>query len=81
MNFGKRLLPKMNSFGCNYEGSIETTVTTEGISATKGFYELAKNTGVDMPIITSLYRFLYENMESDEVVDLLLERDLKNEST
>lgn len=30
-----------------------------------------------MPIITSLYRILYENMGVDEVVDLLLERDLK----
>lgn len=68
-------------FGYNYAGNIKTTVTTEGILASKEFYVLAKKNGVDMPIVTSLYNILYENMGFDEVVDLLLERSLKDEIT
>lgn len=66
-------------FGFDYNGSIETSVTTEGICATKEFHKLASLNNLDMPIINSLYGILYEKMNFGEAVDLLLGRGLKNE--
>lgn len=66
-------------FGYTYSGSINTSVTTEGINSTKEFYMLAQRHCLDMPIISTLYRILYHNLDFVEGVKLLMQRNLKNE--
>ena len=66
-------------FGYRYSGSIDTSVTTEGINSTREFYMLAQKHCLDMPIVSTLYRILYHNMDFAEGVNLLLQRNLKNE--
>lgn len=51
----------------------------EGYNNLKPLYELAKQYNVDMPIVSSLYRVLYENADIKDEVLVLMARDPSSE--
>lgn len=51
----------------------------EGYYAAKSAYELAKKTGVEMPIAREAYAVLYENKEPARTIQTLMSRDKKRE--
>ncbi len=54
--------------------------TVEGIRTAKIVYELAKEKNIDMPIVESVYRVLYEKEKPSEVLSQLMTRRLKDEA-
>jgi len=54
-------------------------MVAEGVKTTRSTYELAKKTGVDMPITTQVYQILYEGKNPKEAVRELMGRELKAE--
>lgn len=55
-------------------------MVVEGVPATKGAYELMKQYGIEMPIITATYETLFENKPVKEAIQGLMMRDKKMES-
>jgi glycerol-3-phosphate dehydrogenase (NAD(P)+) len=51
----------------------------EGVTTTKSGYELARRSGVDMPITEQIYRMLYEGKAVDAAMKDLLGRERKAE--
>ena len=54
-------------------------IVVEGVRTTKAAYELSQKLGVDMPITAALYQILFENKNPKDVVEMLMNRDLRNE--
>lgn len=54
-------------------------MVAEGVKTTRSTYELAKKTGVDMPITTQVYQILYEGKNPKAAVKELMGRELKAE--
>ncbi len=54
-------------------------MVAEGVKTTRSTYELAKKTGVDMPITTQVYQVLYEGKNPKAAVKELMGRELKAE--
>jgi len=54
-------------------------MVAEGVKTTRSTYELAKKTGVDMPITTQVYQLLYEGKNPKAAVKELMGRELKAE--
>ncbi len=52
------------------------TKTVEGINTTNAVYHMAKDMGVDMPIINEIYKVLYENLKPTECASELMNRKL-----
>ncbi|PIE63880.1 MAG: glycerol-3-phosphate dehydrogenase [Desulfobacterales bacterium] len=57
----------------------EMTMVAEGVKTTKSCYNLAKQLGVDMPILDQMYQVLYENKPCAAAVNDLFSRELKKE--
>lgn len=57
----------------------EMTMVAEGVKTTKSCYNLAREIGVDMPILDQMYQVLYEDKPCAAAVNDLFERDLKKE--
>lgn len=55
------------------------TKTVEGIRTAKIVYELSKEKGVEMPIITAVYDVIFRGRKPTEVVNELMTRELKKE--
>lgn len=55
------------------------TKTVEGVRTAKVLHALAKEKGIDMPIINEIYKVLYEHKEPRISARDLMERDLKSE--
>ncbi len=55
------------------------TKTVEGIRTAKIVYELAKEKGIEMPIITAVYDVIFRGRKPTEVVNELMTRELKKE--
>lgn len=55
------------------------TKTVEGVRTAKVVYEVAKAKGIDMPIVTEIYKVLYEEKEPAISLRELMLRDLKAE--
>lgn len=53
--------------------------TVEGVRTAKVVYEVAKEKGIDMPIVTEIYKVLYEDKEPAISLKELMLRDLKAE--
>lgn len=53
--------------------------TVEGIRSAKTVYELAKEAKIEVPIVTAVYRVLYDNARPSEMVNLMMSRPLKEE--
>ena len=51
----------------------------EGIRTTQIIYELAKEKGIDMPIIQAVYEVLFQNKKPRDAVTELMTRELKKE--
>jgi len=51
----------------------------EGYTTTKALHQKIQNTGVQMPIMEAIYRFLYENQPIYELLQSLMQRPLKKE--
>lgn len=52
----------------------------EGYRTAKSAYALAKKIGVEMPIVTTVYRILYESVSLSDALRALLERDPRPEN-
>ncbi len=57
----------------------EMTMVAEGVKTTLSCYQLARQSGVEMPILEQTYAVLYENKRCQDAVAELFERDLKEE--
>ena len=55
-------------------------MTVEGYTSTKCAYELARQRGVEMPIISETYRVLYEGKNIQDAIRDLMERPKRHES-
>ena len=51
----------------------------EGVKTTRSAYELARREEVDMPIVETVYRILYENMNARDAVFGLMTRPARKE--
>lgn len=49
--------------------------TIEGLGTSEAIYKLAKRKGIDLPIVTVIYRILYDNADISELVNLLEKRE------
>lgn len=58
----------------------EVGAVVEGYYATEAGYQLARKTGVDMPIISAMYRVLYEGADVQETIRTLMTRAKKHET-
>jgi glycerol-3-phosphate dehydrogenase (NAD(P)+) len=54
-------------------------MVAEGVPTVKAVYEIAKDKGISMPIVESLYRVIYEGASIKEIISFLMERELKEE--
>jgi glycerol-3-phosphate dehydrogenase (NAD(P)+) len=75
--FGK-LLAKGLDF---QEAMDEIGQVVEGYGTTKTVYNLAQNTGVEMPITEQVHQILYQNKSAMDAVKALFARELKPENT
>jgi glycerol-3-phosphate dehydrogenase (NAD(P)+) len=55
-------------------------LTAEGIRSAKLVYDLAEKNNLDLPIISSVYRVIYENYAPREITKLIFSREHKFES-
>lgn len=62
------------------EAMREVGAVVEGYFAAKSAWELAKKTGVDMPITQHAYSVLYENMDPSLALDILMTRTKQREA-
>jgi glycerol-3-phosphate dehydrogenase (NAD(P)+) len=65
--------------GKSPQEAVDEVGTVEGFICTKVAYELSCSLGVDMPIVGSMYRILYENVSPNECLADLMGRPHKNE--
>ncbi len=65
--------------GVSVKEALETVGTVEGYFAAKMAYKLAKENGVDAPIISICYEMLYNNYSVKDVVIPLMTRPFKDE--
>ena len=61
------------------EAIEEVGMVVEGIKACKAFYELKEREKVSMPITDIVYKVLFEGLNPEKAVSLLMERDKKKE--
>ena len=54
-------------------------LTVEGINTIKVVYEIATSHNIDMPIINGLYQSLFEKVKPSTIINMLMERPLKEE--
>ncbi|HBH28782.1 MAG: NAD(P)-dependent glycerol-3-phosphate dehydrogenase [Desulfofustis sp. PB-SRB1] len=57
----------------------DMNMVAEGVVNTKAFYRLAGQRNIDMPIVTEVYRILYENKSCEAAVEDLLNREQREE--
>lgn len=57
----------------------EVGMTIESIDNIEVAYKLAKTHNIEVPIINTVYRVLYDNLDPREAVTMLMTRDLKEE--
>ena len=55
-------------------------ITAEGIRSSKLVYDIAINNNLDLPIISSVYKIIYENYAPKEITNLIFTREHKFES-
>ncbi len=55
-------------------------MTVEGYFSTKAAYELSRRLGVEMPIVTEIYKVLYEGKDPQQAIDELMSRPRRHES-
>lgn len=66
--------------GISVEEAREKIGTVEGYFATAAAKRLAKENGVEMPIVNECYKILYDGMDTKKSISNLMNRDKKNEA-
>ncbi|GAA6515160.1 NAD(P)H-dependent glycerol-3-phosphate dehydrogenase [Phocea massiliensis] len=67
--------------GWSPQGAVgEVDMTVEGYFSTKAAYELSRRLGVEMPIVTEIYKVLYEGKDPQQAIDELMSRPRRHES-
>lgn len=61
------------------EAIKEIGMVVEGVKACRAFYEMTKDSDIEMPITDTLYAVLFENVNVKEAIVKLMGRDKKNE--
>lgn len=61
------------------EARKEIGMVIEGVDNIEVAYELAKKYNIEVPIIDTVYNMLYNGLEPDEAVNILMTRDKKSE--
>ena len=56
-------------------------MTIEGVRSIIALHEVAVDKGIELPIISTAYRVLFENLNIDDAITSLLTRDLKDEKS
>ena len=59
----------------------ESKMTIEGVRSIIALHEVAVDKGFELPIISTAYRVLFENLNIDDAITSLLTRDLKDEKS
>ncbi len=59
----------------------EARMTIEGVRSIIAFHELAESQGLDLPIISTAYQVLFNNLDIKTALTLLLTRELKEEKS
>ncbi len=54
-------------------------MVAEGVKTSRAVHLLAQRLGVDMPLVTAIYRILYEGLAPKEAIKKLMTRELKDE--
>ena len=54
-------------------------MVAEGVKTSRAIHHLAERLGVDMPIVSAVYKILYEGMAPREAIKKLMARELKDE--
>jgi glycerol-3-phosphate dehydrogenase (NAD(P)+) len=54
-------------------------MVAEGVKTCRAVYFLAQDLGVDMPIVTAVYKILYEGLAPKDAIKKLMTRELKDE--
>ena len=66
--------------GCSAEETLEKIgMTVEGYATTKAAYNFAREKNVEMPIVTEMYRVLYEGKDPRDALAELLNRPMRAE--
>ncbi len=66
--------------GCSInEALTKVNNVVEGYITSEAVYKLAKKHGVDMPLVFSTYRMLYDGVAAKDIVKQLMKRELKSE--
>ncbi|MGB5823129.1 MAG: NAD(P)H-dependent glycerol-3-phosphate dehydrogenase [Proteocatella sp.] len=58
----------------------EINMVVEGINSTKIAYDLSRKLGIEMPIVTEMYKVIFENAEIKTAISNLMSRDKKYEN-
>ena len=66
-------------FGEDFAKGIKFDKLAEGVMTSKALYKLGKENGVDLPIVESVYKVLFENQDVKEAISRLFERSVKKE--
>jgi len=57
----------------------ETDMVVEGVATAKAAFDLSKKYNVEMPVVTEIYKVLYENKDPKTAARDLMTRSPKNE--
>jgi glycerol-3-phosphate dehydrogenase (NAD(P)+) len=57
----------------------EMAMVAEGVKTSRAVYFLARRLGVEMPIVSAVYKILYEDLTPREAIKKLMARELKDE--
>ena len=57
----------------------EMRMVAEGVKTTRSAYNMSRKMGVEMPIVEQVYRILYEDLDPNEALQVLMSRNLKHE--
>ncbi len=57
----------------------EMRMVAEGVKTTRSVYNMSRKMGAEMPIVEQVYRILYEDLDPNEALQVLMSRNLKHE--
>mgnify|MGYP000808584202 CR=1 FL=1 len=63
------------------EAMAEVQMVVEGVYSAKAAYKLSQKYGVEMPIVSVVNRLLFEDLNAEEGMKMLLTRNRTSEST
>ena len=58
---------------------IVSLVVAEGVKTSRAVHRLAEQLGVEVPLVTAIYKILYDNLAPKDAIKKLMTRELKDE--